>query len=94
MSNVSDLHNKAMELAERAIIARIQHDSATAMELFRAAMESELSAIEELDEKIEPTYSILHRSAATLALDCNEVSKAREIVNEALAFGDSSGDCD
>ena len=84
MSDVNDLHNRAMELAERAIIARVQHDSSAAIELFRAAMEYELSAIEELDEKIEPTYSILHRSAATLALDCNEVSKAGEIANEAL----------
>ena len=38
--------------------------------LFEQALEREIAAIGALDEYIVPTFSVLHRSAATLALDC------------------------
>ena len=34
------------------------------------------------DETIEPTRSVLHRSAATLALECGEIAEARRLVRQ------------
>ena len=55
------------------------------MLLFQQALEHELAAIDALEEYIEPTYSVLHRSAATLALDCNDLRKAEQLAAKALA---------
>ncbi len=84
--NVRDFHNKAMEFAERAFVARIQGQRAQAHEFFVQALEYELAAIAQLEVegRIEPTNSVLHRSAATLALDCNQPQKAKEIATQAL----------
>ena len=56
-----------------------------ALLLFRQALALELAAIEALETYVEPTYSVLHRSAATLALDCNELRKAEQLAARALA---------
>lgn len=84
--NVRDFHNKAMEFAELAFVARIQGQRAQAHEFFVQALEYELAAIAQLEVegRIEPTNSVLHRSAGTLALDCNQPKKAEEIVKKAL----------
>lgn len=84
--NVRDFHNKAMEFAELAFVARIQGQRAQAHEFFVQALEYELAAIAQLDVegRIEPTNSVLYRSAATLALDCNQPQKAKEIATQAL----------
>jgi hypothetical protein len=34
---------------------------------------------------VQPSHAILHRSAATLALDCGEMAAARELVEAGLA---------
>ncbi len=85
MSNTNDLHSKAMDLAESAMVQRLQGNTAGATELARQALRLEMSAIEELQEPIEPTYSILHRSAGYLALQCEEYRLAERIAAEALA---------
>ncbi len=84
--NVTDFHNKAMEFAERAFMARVQGSIEESTKLFEKALENELAAICKLeaDVRIEPTYSVLHRSAGTLAIDCNQPQKALEIVTKAL----------
>ena len=84
--SVRDSHNKAMDFAERAFVARIQGRREQAHHFFVRALEYELAAIAQLkaEGRIEPTYSVLHRSAATLALDCNQPKKAKEIATEAL----------
>ena len=84
--NVRDFHNKAMEFAELAFVARIQGQRAQAHEFFVQALEYELAAIAQLEVegRIEPTNSVLYRSAATLALDCNQPQKAKEIATQAL----------
>ena len=78
--NVTDFHNKAMEFAERAFMARVQGSIEESTKLFEKALENELAAICKLeaDVRIEPTYSVLHRSAGTLAIDCNQPQKALE----------------
>ena len=85
--SVSDSHNKAMEFAERAFIAQIRGPRKNSIKFFEKALENELEAISKLEAegRTEPTYSVLHRSAGTLALHCNQPQKAREIVTKALS---------
>ena len=85
MSALNELHDKAMELAFFALRERSQGNKVKSLPLFQQALELELAAIDALEEYIEPTYSVLHRSAATLALDCNELRKAEQLAAKALA---------
>ena len=85
MNNLNELHDKAMEFASFALRERRHGNEDTACPLFKQALELELAAIDALEEYIEPTYSVLHRSAATLALDCNELRKAEQLAAKALA---------
>jgi len=86
MSAIRDYHSQAMEFAELALVARMRGEHEHAGHLSRQALECELSAIGEMDATgvIEPTYSVLHRSAATLALDCSDPRSAERIVAKAL----------
>ena len=85
--SVRDSHNKAMDFAERAFMVRVQGNTEESTKLFEKALENELAAISKLEAegRVEPTYSVLHRSAGTLALDCNQPRKAEQIATKALA---------
>lgn len=83
MSNLNEQHQQAMELAEQAFIARRRDDLATARSLAYSAFVLEKQAAEQAHT--EPTRSVLHRSAATLALDCGEYREAERLVAAALA---------
>ena len=85
MSAVNDFHNKAMEFTELALLARRRGDNQAALPLFEQALEAEVKAIESMDEYVEPTFSVLHRSAGTLALDCNQLRRAEQLAARALA---------
>jgi len=85
MTTVADLHNEAMEFTELAFLARMRGEQVDSMGLFQKALEHELDAIDKMSERVEPTFSVLCRSAATLALDCNEFRKAEQIVTRALS---------
>lgn len=85
MSALNELHDKAMDLTFFALRERSQGNEKKALPLFQQALELELAAIDALEEYMEPTYSVLHRSAATLALDCNELRKAEQLAAKALA---------
>jgi addiction module HigA family antidote len=76
-----------MEFAERAFVVRVQGNIEESTKLFEKALENELAAISKLEAegRVEPTYSVLHRSAGTLALDCNQPRKAEQIATKALA---------
>ena len=85
MKDAGSLHRRAMELADEAIAARARKDYRGGQERFRAAFELERQAAQLVaPTDIEPTRSILHRSAATLALDCREFGSARELASIAL----------
>lgn len=86
-SDMQLLHNKSMDRAELALLARIKGESETADSLFKESLQFELEAIEAVDQLpyVEPNYSILHRSAATLALDCNDPRTAEKLISKALA---------
>jgi len=86
MTEITKLHNDSMDLAEKAFLARMKGAYNEADELFRASLRLELQAVELIDNSpCEPSYSILHRSAATLALDCNEPRLAEKLIGKALA---------
>ena len=87
MTRASDLHGKAMEHANFAFIARMRGDEAQARTLFEQAFALEVEGIAALEEseRVEPWLSVLHRSAATLALDCDRPRDAEKIAAKALA---------
>ncbi len=87
MTVASDLHKTAMEQANFAFVARMRGDEEEARRLFEEAYANEVAGIEALEEheRVEPWRSVLHRSAATLALDCDRPRDAEKIAAKALA---------
>jgi len=87
MKNVQQLHEKAMDLAEMALVAKLKGESQRANQLFRQAYENEAQAANLMLDKSapEPTRSILYRSAASLALDCKKFREAEKLIGAGLA---------
>ena len=83
---VSKLHREAMEYTDESFIARDLNEREEYLRLTRLAFEKESEAAGVLnDEDVEPTRSILHRSAATLAYRCEMYDDAKRLVHRALA---------
>ena len=75
-----------MEYADMSFVARIENDRDQFRHFTRLALEKEAAAADLMvDEDIEPTRSVLHRSAATLAWRCEEYDVARRLIDRALA---------
>lgn len=87
MSTTRDLHNRAMDLADSAAAARRAGNEQEANRLFEEAFEYERRAARRVASKLdaEPTRSVLHRSAASLALNCNRFRDAEQLISIALA---------
>lgn len=88
MSTLSSSHNQAMDLVESAILERIRGNTENTQYLYAHALELELAAIAELEERndwTEPTWSILHRSAGWMAFNSNQLRRAEQIAAKALA---------
>ncbi len=87
MNELLQQHRRAMELAERADEAKRQGNMEQARLLFRQAFEAERQAAEGVapDLTAEPTRSVLHRSAASLAVDCGELREAERLIAVALS---------
>ena len=85
MSSVNELHDKSMDFAAIALMEQMRGNEETARPLFEQALELEIAAINAMTDQMEPTYSILHRSAATLALDCNDLRQAERLAAKALS---------
>lgn len=86
MNQIQELHQQAMDLAEVAFTAKLKGDLEQASQLNRQAFEKEAKAAGLLAANLdtEPTRSILHRSAATLAIDCGELQTAEKLIATAL----------
>lgn len=81
----SDYHNMAMERAERALLARIyDRDASDKRRLMREALFYERKALEVMAERVQPTWSVLCRSAGTMALDCRDWKQAVELARMGL----------
>ncbi|UBF26676.1 hypothetical protein K9N68_01320 [Kovacikia minuta CCNUW1] len=86
MSQIQALHQQAMDLAEIATTARLKGDLAQVRLVLRQAFEKEVQAAALIanDLNAEPTRSVLHRSAASLAIDCGEIQIAERLIATAL----------
>ena len=82
MSEVRELHDQAMAFAEKASVAKLSGDLEQANTLLRQAYKNELEAAKLLEDisSPEPTRSILFRSAASLAIDCNALREAERLI--------------
>ena len=88
MSAPNNPHNRAMDLVETAILERLRGNWAKTVQLYAEALELELVAIRELDERgerAEPTWSVLHRSAGWMAFNSNQFDMAAKLARKALA---------
>ncbi|MXX11988.1 MAG: hypothetical protein F4Z86_00810 [Gemmatimonadetes bacterium] len=61
MNALDKFHNKGMEVEFLADQERRRGNEKQAAELFEQALDLELKALDEINEPVEPTYSIMHR---------------------------------
>ena len=87
MLDIKLTHRKAMKIAHDAVVARQQADTDTAERLYTEAfaLEREVALSLKDDLEVEPTRSVLLRSAASLALECGETREAERLVAVALS---------
>ena len=85
MSAMNDFHHQAMDLVGTAILERVHGSPENVSRLYAEALELELAAIAELTEPIEPTHSVLHRSAGWMAYHSGQYRKAEQLAACALA---------
>jgi hypothetical protein len=86
VKEVKALHRQAMERTDLALAAKQKGEMGTALVFFQEAFDLESKAALLLldDLESEPTRSVLFRSAATLALDCNRIVEAERLIFSAL----------
>ncbi|MBC6433199.1 hypothetical protein FM036_21765 [Nostoc sp. HG1] len=87
MNQIQELHKQAMDLAEAAFTAKLRGDLKQANQVSRQAFEKESQAAALIANQLdaEPTRSVLHRSAASLAIDCGEFQTAERLIAIALS---------
>ena len=86
MNSIEALHNEAMDLAELALLAKAKDNRDEFLTLTRQAFELEKKAALAVAQEfaLEPTRSILCRSAASLAMDCDDYREAEKLISLAL----------
>jgi len=87
MTQVNVLHREAMDLAELAQVAKLRGEIEQSNHLRRQAFTKESSAAALIANhwESEPTRSVLHRSAASLAIECGEFEIANRLIATALS---------
>ncbi len=86
VQTINGLHHEAMEFTGRSMRAKRYGETEEYLRFTRLALEKEAAAADLMvDEDIEPTRSVLHRSAATLAWRCQEYKRAKKLIRRALA---------
>ncbi|PHN00721.1 hypothetical protein [Flavilitoribacter nigricans] len=87
MNIVTVLHNKAMEFADEALLARMEGNNQASTALFEKAFDLEKEAaiaIGEDQQESESRY-ILIRSAAALALNCGKYHEVKALITLGLS---------
>ena len=87
MNIVTVLHNKAMEFADEALLAKMEGNKEASTSLFEKAFSLEKEAatsIKEKDQKGDSWY-ILVRSAASLAINCGRYQDAEALIQKGLS---------
>jgi hypothetical protein len=84
---VETLHESAMDLVELADVAKLRGDLLEYQRCLKGALGKAIAAADVLAEQIdaEPTRSIIHRSAASLAVELGELEVAERLIAVALA---------
>ncbi len=87
MEEIKKLHHEAMNFADAADLAQRRGELDLAESLHRRAFEKEREAANKIagDDHLEPTRSVLHRSAASLAFICKEFREAERLIAHALS---------
>ena len=86
VQEVSRLHDEAMEFTDLSFRARLFKEREKYLHYTRLAYEKEAAAADLMvDEDVEPTRSVLHRSAATLAWRCEMYEESKRLIFRALA---------
>ena len=88
MSTIQELHQKAMDLAEQADLLKLRGDEMSKVkDILQQALKLETEAAQMVADSLasEPTRSVLHRSAASLAIECGEFQTAEKLIARALA---------
>jgi hypothetical protein len=81
MSNFDELHEEAMDLAERGESLR-KMDLAGARQVYSKALELELKALRLLNTEDKLTRAVVLRSAAALAVGAENYREARWLVED------------
>jgi hypothetical protein len=86
VSSTKELHDKAMSLYEASLLARRRGDEHRMTALLTEALQMEVAAADSVAShlSLEPTRSVLHRSAASLALQLGNFSVAARYVDAGL----------
>lgn len=76
------VHREAMVLMQDALVAEVKGDKITALRLFSAAFDLEREAALDLTDALdkEPTRSVLFRSAASLAMNCDRFEEGEAMI--------------
>jgi hypothetical protein len=87
MQNVTNMHQEAMKFADLAELARRSGDSSAFKSFSNQALELEAKAAWAMSSQtdLEPTRSVLFRSAATLAIEVRRLREAEQLIAAALA---------
>lgn len=87
MKKAIHIHRKAMELVDKARVEKARGKTSHAEVLLREAFENERQAalLVVKEEENEPTRSVLCRSAASLALQVDEIREAERLISLGLA---------
>ena len=87
MQDLTSLHHEAMEWMDRAVLARRQGDRDSMLQCTKTAFSKERSAADLVAPQfdLEPTRSVLHRSAAVLAIECGLLREAEQLIGRALS---------
>ena len=80
MMEAVELHRQAMALAEEASLAEFKGEANRARKLILSAYEKEKQAAMQVETSMEPTRSVLYRSAASLAIECGELQEAERLI--------------
>jgi hypothetical protein len=86
MTEAEQLHDEAMRHAQDAYLTQNSGDEKAALVCFRRAFEAERQAAQAYvaQTNAEPTRSVLLRSAASLAMECDEPREAERLAAEGL----------
>ena len=84
MNVVTVLHNKAMEFADEALLAKMEGNKDASLSFFEKAFSLEKEAATSIDQKNDSWY-ILIRSAASLAINCGRYQDAEALIQMGLS---------